>query len=152
MDEDRDLPRSKKDERERLLEFFDKIENLLSELVTNEDYSSFFDPKLIHPMREAWGEMGPYFTEARDALRGVTASTLRQHGLLGKQLDFKLAVVKRLLKRFEEARSPKSLVRLLGVLDDVLKSILDAAGVGGAIDEIKAMIKGSVEDRDDSEL
>jgi len=137
-------------ERRQLIKFLLRVEDLLRDLVLNEDNEKFFEPELVEKMRAAWAEMGPYFSEAHDALAHTEAANLRKHGLVSEQLKFKLAVVNHHEKRFKKTKKHRWLRRLLNVMDDLLKSILDAAGVGGAIDEIKAMIKGSVKDVDKS--
>lgn len=137
-------------ERKELIEFLFRVEDLLRDLVLNDDNEKFFEPELIEKMRAAWAEMGPYFSEAHDALAHADAENLRRHGLVGEQLKFKLAVVNHHEKRFKKTKKHRWLRRLLNAMDDFLKSILDAAGVGGAIDELKAMIGRSVKDGDKS--
>jgi hypothetical protein len=62
---------------------------------------------------------------------------LREHGLYGWQLAFKLAVIQFFYGRYLLI-GKGILKKLLGIIDDLLKSIFDAVGGAGAISDIKA--------------
>lgn len=62
---------------------------------------------------------------------------MREHGLYGWQLAFKLAVIQFFYGRYLLI-GKGILKKLLGIIDDLLKSIFDAVGGAGAISEIKA--------------
>jgi hypothetical protein len=76
-------------------------------------------------------------------IRNLTKDQLREHGLYGRQVAFKLAVIRFFYGRYLLI-GKGILKKPLGVIDDVLKSILDAVGDGGAISEIKDFIKDSI--------
>ena len=69
-------------------------------------------------------------------IRNLKEDQLREHGLYGWQLAFKLAVIQFFYGRYLLI-GKGILKKLLGIIDDLLKSILDAVGGGGAISEIK---------------
>ena len=78
-----------------------------------------------------------HFTQVESRIRNLTEHQLREHGLCGWQLAFKLAVIRFFYGRYLLI-GKGILKKLVGIIDDLLKSILDAVGGGGAISEIKA--------------
>jgi hypothetical protein len=78
-----------------------------------------------------------HFTQVESRIRNLTEDQLREHGLYGWQLALKLAVAQFFYGRYLLIGTG-ILKKLLGIIDDLLKSILDAVGGAGAISEIKA--------------
>ena len=58
--------------------------------------------QLLGPMREVWrdGEDHGHFTQVESRIRNLTEHQLREHGLYGRQLAFRLAVIRILLRRY----------------------------------------------------
>jgi len=57
--------------------------------------------QFLGPMREAWRDVEDHghFTQV-ESRRNLTEHQLREHGLYGRQLAFKLAVIRILLRRY----------------------------------------------------
>jgi hypothetical protein len=133
-----------------LIAFIRELEIFLDELVeTNTDPlgHSLFWPPLYREMRPAWEEarQAGYFNSVIESVENISNGEIRRHGLHGQQLRFKLAVVRFYYAQYISV-GKRVLKKLLSIIDDLLKSILDAVGAGGAISEIKDFIKDSVED------
>jgi len=107
---------------------------------------SIFVPELLKPMQDAWSELGPAFSVATKAVTKVSAERLIEHGLDGKQLDFKLRVVDWISGQFHRLGGAKLLNRLLDAIENLLDSIIDVSGAGGAIREFKEGMKSSVQE------
>ena len=138
------------DPRETLVRFLQAVHDFLNEIVeSNHDPRGLrlFFEELLGPMRQAWQEVedGHHFQQVEDRIRELPEAKLRDHGLYGRQLTFKLAVIRFFHQRYL-SYGKGILRRLLDIIDDLLKSILDAIGGGGAISEIKDFIKDSVEE------
>ena len=84
--------------------------------------------QLLAPMREAWRDVEDHghFTQVESRIRNLTEHQLREHGLYGRQLAFKLAVIRILLRAVPFNRQ--------------------GYGGGGAISEIKDFIKDSIDE------
>ncbi len=139
----------KGDPRSTLVHFMWAVHKFLDELVrSNRDPTGrpLFWKQLLKPMRDAWreAEQNHYFSDVESRIRKLTSEKWREHGLYGRQLAFKLAVIRFFLTRYQSIG--KSILRkLLNIIDDLLKSILEAVGGGGAISELKDFIKDSIE-------
>jgi hypothetical protein len=104
---------------------------------------------LLPRMRQAWGELERQgdFRKVERQIQQIEPGDRRwrDHGLRGRQLAFKLAVIRFLQGRYYLLG--KSILRkLLDTIDDLLKSILDAVGGGRGILELKDFIKHSIDD------
>ena len=102
-----------------------------------------FFKALVTPMREAMVELKPQVNVLIEKVKVIQRDQLIEHGLNGKQLDFKFAVVKRHFNRFVKSGGARLLKNLLQVLDTTLDSIIVAAGVGGALKEFKEAVANS---------
>jgi hypothetical protein len=96
-----------------------------------------------------------------EGIRGLSLESLNRHGLYGAQLELKLAATEQHYARFEAAvrsgLSTPATQRLaatrqgkwLRSFDAWLRSVLDAAGLGSALDEFKKMAEEAVDDEVD---
>ena len=138
------------DDRERLIGFVRFVEALLAEIVRDgkdpQGRRLFFEP-LLAPMHEAWETGRNEFRALQAALLDLSAAAMDRHGLSRPQLTFKLSVVRHFSALFN-SHGKRWLRRLLDVIDTLLKSILDAIGVGGAAGELKDMIRDSIDEED----
>jgi hypothetical protein len=141
---------SESDPRDALRRFVSTVREFLAEIIqSNQDPFGrpLFWQELLTPMRDAWDELkrNDNFGTVDGLIREISATGLGDHGLSGQQLAFKLAVIRVFHGRYLSIG--KGILRkLLNIIDDLLKSILDAAGAGGAILEIKDFIKDSIDD------
>ena len=137
------------DPRPVLIKFLQQLRDFLDEIVTTDADSLGSQGLFLHPlledMRAAWTEARPNFDGAIDRLSNLDLDRLRQHGLYGRQLRFKLAVIRFFYSRYLGV-GRGILRKLIDIIDDLLKSLLDAMGTGGAISEIKDFIKDSLDD------
>ncbi len=136
------------DPRPALIEFVRGLEAFLAEIVeTGRDPlgERLFWPELYDEMRPAWNEVREHFPRVIQRLEDISPGQIFEHGLGGRQLRFKLAVI-----RFFHARylsvGKGVLKKIIDILDDLLDSILDAIAGGGAIKEFKDFVKDSIED------
>ena len=133
-----------------LVSFVRAVHDFLAELIqSNRDRQGqhLFLEDLLRPMGRAWQEVEQqrYFADVERGIERLTDGQLRDHGLFGWQLAFKLAVIRFFHQRYLAAG--KGILRkLLDIIDDLLKSILEAIGGGGAIAEIKDFIKDSIDE------
>jgi len=136
------------DPRAILIAFVRQVQKFLHELVQSNRGprgESLFHEQLLGPMRAAWAEVQPHFPEVAGGIRDLTDEQIRNHGLGGQQLRFKLAVIRFFYGQYLSV-GKGVLKKLIDIIDDLLKSILEAIGGGGAIAEIKDFIKDSVEE------
>lgn len=128
--------------RSALVSFVRAVHDFLDELVHDPRNERLFLEQLLGPMRQAWREVEEqrYFADVESGIE-----RLSDHGLFGWQVAFKLAVIRFFYQRYLEV-GKSVLKKLLDIIDDLLKSILDAIGGGGAIAEIKDFIKDSIDE------
>ena len=124
------------------------------------DAADMLPPSLRDKYSKAWVELrgdpaqGPRGLYDRlDASLASDEPRLAAHGLSAtrtpKQFEFKLVVLYRAYRRWRRAvaaqssydRMKKLLKRLLSVLDTILKSIIDALNLGGALEELKEIVE-----------
>ena len=87
------------------------------------------------------------FDDVMSEINKVYDDKLDDHGLLKSiDLDFKLKVPEFLYERFKLCGGTALLKRLINSIESLLKSIIDAAGIGGAIYELKDSLKMSIEE------
>jgi len=136
------------DDRAALRRFIAGVRVFLDKLVTERIDPTgaplFFSNFPVDLMIDAWDEARPTFDNVDAALGDASGDDLRQHGLFGKQLRFKLGVVRFLHNRYVKV-GKKILGPLLAAIDSVLDSILDVVGVGKAAKEIKECIGAGIE-------
>ena len=142
------------DPRNTLVLFVRAVHDFLGEIVeSNHDRFTrpLFWEELLPPMRGAWREVEEHrhFPEVESRIQRLTEAQFRDHGLYGQQLAFKLAVIRFFYGRYLSF-GKGILKKLLDIIDDLLKSILDAIGSGGAISEIKDFIRDSIQDETES--
>ena len=126
---------------EDLLEFLRDAEDLIGELV--EDRGEFIlvrfardDPEYRVHLRHAWTDARDHLQMPRSQLRDhpeAIRSHLKERGLTGAQLAFKLYVFRRLRATYKRTKSGVSLRRVLGQIDVLLKSL------GGVLTQIDAL-------------
>ncbi|WP_445367311.1 hypothetical protein ACH5Y9_19940 [Methylomonas sp. BW4-1] len=135
------------DDRKRLLNFVDALQLFLEKVINNGEY---FQPKFRDDYKKTWIELNPNFSALKDGLQRAETHTLLAQGLLGTQLNLKLAVINHFLGEFllygiEIIGGHKLLERLLGVVSKLLANMATAVGTGLAIqsfvDFLVAMIK-----------
>jgi hypothetical protein len=136
------------DPRPALRAFVLAVRDLLEELArTNADPQGrplFYLP-LLADLRAAWAEAKPAFDVVAGRIENISDQSIAEHGLSGNQLKFKLNVIRFIYERYLSVG--KGIIKkLLDIIDDLLKSILDAIGGGGAVEEIKDFIKDSVDE------
>ena len=77
--------------------FVRETQKFLAEVVeSNRDHNDrpLFHEQLRPSMRAAWKEVQPLFPEVERSIHLLTDDQLRDHGLVGAQLRFKLAVIR----------------------------------------------------------
>jgi hypothetical protein len=132
------------DDRTRLQQFIVFVRAFLNELIMDrvdptDGTPLFYADFPVDLMVGAWEEALPTFEEVLDAIGEAPENKLAQHGLLGLQLDFKLGAVGFLRSRWGRI-GRKVLGPLLSAIDTVLGSILEAVGVGKALEELKECV------------
>jgi hypothetical protein len=130
------------DPRNTLINFVEEVRKFLDDLVQQQ---SLFRQSLRSDMQAAWQEVEPLFSEIRTRIANLSDADIRNHGLGGRQLRFKLAVIRFFYEQYQRVGTI-ILKKLIDIIDTLLKSILEAIGGGGAIAEIKDFIKDSLED------
>lgn len=102
-------------------------------------------------LNEAWKEIlaAGYFEQLEAAATNAPKKAIQDHGLYGKQAELKRAVIGRAYDRYRARPGTQLLKRLLQAIENFLKSVLAALGVGAAVDEFKDALMGSLEDEED---
>lgn len=129
---------------ETCLNYVAWVQDVLDHVLSKPEFEALFHGELRRLAQLAWPGVKEEFERVRQDLQQVDKKKLQKHGLFGPQLRFKLAVVHRWVARFHEGNA--SLRQLLVRVDDLLKSILDLIGGGGALDEFKKGLEGSTSD------
>jgi hypothetical protein len=80
------------------------------------------------------------------AIDRADEATLQSHGLTGKQLRFKLAIIRLRERLFCKLPKFRPFRSVIGAIDTLLDSIVDALGVGGALKELKDAVLDATED------
>ncbi len=100
------------EDREKLRKYVAWVRDFLGHLVDEANENKFFYSRTLVQMRAAWREVQPEFDRLVVAVGDFDQAVLVSHGLGGFQLQFKLAVVRELLRAFRRP-SPRGLRRLL---------------------------------------
>lgn len=141
-----------KSDRDLLLQFLQAFRELLGNVVeTGRDPrgSELFAMELMAPMRSAFSEVQDHFGRLQSAVReGLPPERIAEHGLSGQQLRFKLATVSYRAQRYLQLGGFFRFQWLLDTIEGLLDSIIDAAGVGGAIKEYKEAVRNAGKDGD----
>jgi len=99
-------------------------------------------PTVYHePLIDALRELDPHYGNLSERTERLEDRTLVEHGLSGAQLRIKLMGIRDSFSRFFSNPIKGALKTLLEAIDVALDSLIQAAGVGGAIKEIKDCIK-----------
>lgn len=136
------------DPRPVLYQFVLSVRDFLDELVRegrDPTGTPLFVERLVEFMRPAWEEGRPIFERLAVAIGDASLGRLQEHGLSGRQLHFKLEVIRYLNEQYL-AIGKGILKKLLDAIDTLLKSIIKAAGLGDAAEELKDFIKDSIDD------
>lgn len=96
-----------------------------------------FIAEMREPLRLAWNDFEETFDIefAFGRIDAISNADLESHGLYGNQLAFKLSTIDFWLAKFNLNKG--WLKKLLEAIDNLLESLLEAAGLKGAIKEIK---------------
>ena len=136
-------------DRNLLISFLNAVYELLAQAVeTTRDPlgGELFVEELIGPMQAAFPELREYFGRVEAAVRELPNVRMIEHGLTGPQLRFKLAGVSYRDGIYRQLGRIFHFKGLLDTLEALLDSILDAAGIGGAIKEFKEAVRNSTRD------
>ncbi len=131
-----------------LAKFVYGVHDFLSELVRdNADPKGqplFIEP-LLALMRAAWEEGRAIFSRIAEKIETTQMDVLTEHGLATQQLRFKFGTISHFNQAY--ANTGKSVLRkLLGAIDTLLRSIIKAAGLGDAAEELKDFIEKNIDD------
>lgn len=121
--------------------------NLVEDSRPGGELRSLFVPELIDHMPAALNELeeDDVFDRVIAALEVRDIEVIREHGLFGNQLLWKLANPRHWFEKFVETPTWKALLTLLESVDHLLESALDGVPGGGAIIEFKEAVMGAVE-------
>ena len=136
-------------DRDLLAHFLRAVYELLAE-VTEVPFDPLKQPlfadELIDPMRGAFSEVRDHFGRLDAAIKELVPERMAEHGLSGNQLRFKLATVKYREQKYRQRGGLFRFRWLLDTIEGLLDSIIDAAGVGGAIKDFKEAVRSSGND------
>ena len=158
--------------REGLFAFLGLVYRLLDGLAENPRYFDpqsnreprmYFHEELVGPLRNGWAAFRTDWPLQRwqGLVANMTEGALEDHGLYGMQLQSKRAMVDYRMAVFSAAAAgtapsiapaiprgfvARQLVKLLEALDRLLRSVLEAIGVGKALEEIKDTFLSAVDD------
>jgi hypothetical protein len=136
------------DPRPVLKSFVLNVRDFLDELVRDNmdpQGQALFVPELVTFMREAWAEGRSLFDAIAEGIPRLTDGALRDHGLGGQQLRFKLTVIRHFNERYL-VLGKSILKKLLELIDTLLKSIISALGLGEGAAELKEYIEQSIDE------
>ena len=134
------------DDKALMQQFVGALWDLLIQLVergTDDRDRLVFEEGLRILMLPALLDTKPEFDRLGGAIAEISPESIERHGLYGDPLRFKLAVVRHWYDAFRGVGGVGLLRRLLDALEGLLDSIIDAAGTGGAVKEIKEAIRNS---------
>jgi hypothetical protein len=86
------------------------------------------------------------FEEAVARTKTMTVSAVREHGLYGKQLQWKISNINYWSEKFLGNILGGVLDRLLDAIDALLDSLLDGVPGAGALKELKEAIRNAIDD------
>jgi hypothetical protein len=142
-----------KDDRQTLLGFLSWLEKLFGALVEESQgpkdplFANDLPGDLRKAILEAWDEIGERGTFAKVIIEQseIPGSVLAGAGLTGKQLSFKLRVLRWICEKFEGHRSSGWLRRVLKAVDDILDSIASVNPLAHALKEFKDALSSLTE-------
>ena len=109
-----------------------------------------FPHDLQESIRQAWEEFeGSFDIDAnKKRIAEMSGESIRRAGLLGAQLRLKVEVIGRFRQMWIEKLGKKWLKFLLSAIDTLLKSIIAAAGIDKALEEIKDILLNALDLKD----
>jgi hypothetical protein len=137
------------DPREALADFVVAVRDFLAEFVfSNQDPRGepLFVEELLAPMRLGFEETMQDFDRLTGRAIEIPEERIREHGLFGSPLRFKFSAVKYRVSQFRSLGGGGLFRWVLDTIEGILDSIIDAAGTGGAIKEIKEAIRNSTKE------
>lgn len=134
-------PPPQKTDRERLYVFLDDVKSFLSRLTK---HPVAFVHGLYDDVVQAWRAAESRFDDAKDELRKVSEGELERAGLVGAELKLKLRNVEHAFGELITMLGGDTLRRFFGTINNLLKSLADAAGFGTALEEIKDAIRDAL--------
>lgn len=134
-------------EKDTLRGFVNDTKAFIDELLS-EKQSFRIVPSLLATLRTAWlsPTMAARFQQLLAQVNLLGSDQISNHGLGGIDLDAKIDVIKYLHSRFLLRGGSHLLKRLIDAIDNLLESILDAAGFGSAIKELKDAVKEAIDE------
>ena len=138
--------------RQQLSIFLDNVRAFLSFALESNDLSFLWrdNPDLRPLAFETFSrDVVPSIQRLQVAISDVSEAALREHGLLGLPLRFKLNVADTIGRRWETVRRTLNVrewfARIIDAIDALLDSLIDAAaGAGGLIKEFKDALRALV--------
>jgi hypothetical protein len=132
-----------------LVQFIGGLEGFIDEVVrsgTDRNGQDLFVQNLLASMRLAFNQSRPAFNTLRTRIAEMSDDRINEHALSGDSLRFKFAVVNERVDQFRTHGGVGLFRRALDTIEGLLDSIIDAAGTGGAIKELKEAIRNSTKD------
>lgn len=132
-------------DKERLVIFLDDTLLVLQDVI---DSPTTLIPTTLHvPFKNAWTEFDQSFDRdnAKAKIRALSDQQLDNAGLRGAQASVKLSLFQRFRNLFTGNRVKDRLRKLLDAIDTLLESLIEAAGLGHALKEIKEAIKNALD-------
>lgn len=131
-----------------LEEFIEDVVRFLRMVAFNDEpnWKPIFRESLIGPMQAATEGLNYHSDRARKQIRVLGEDQIRDHGLSGNELRFKLAVINDAYGASGGIWTFPGWRRLIEAIDVLLESILAATGAGTAVSEVKDYIGLSVVD------
>ena len=122
----------------QVVEFSDEVDEETGAPLFEDDQIRFL-PDVLDEMKEE-----EHFDRLVELVKKIENVSIREHGLHGLQLKWKLSNINFSLRRFIEQRTAAMFDRLLSSIDALLDSILGAVPGGSAVKELKEAIRNSV--------
>tara|TARA_R110002020_G_scaffold360574_5_gene573361 strand:+ start:2364 stop:2816 length:453 start_codon:yes stop_codon:yes gene_type:complete len=143
-------------DKHKLCDFVEELYGWLGSCYGDETSSKWLPTfpyhKLFNLGKLAWAEFKrdqPIET-FNSLIQTASIETLKRHGLVGMQLEYKLSVIdtiNRLMKsnlKNPNRPSVRMRLKLIDAIDTVLDSLISAIGAGTALKEIKDMLRAQI--------
>lgn len=140
--------KSEREAKQKLKSFLEDIENILDELVNKRE--SFFKKEYCDRIYKAWNEIADdfHFEKLKAHCVLISSDKLQDHGLYGEQLKFKISVFNDYKNEFSRGNpwyNFRVRDKLFKIMNDILSSIVNAIGFGGAIKEFKDFLENTMD-------
>jgi hypothetical protein len=132
-----------------LRDFVLALQALLDELMAEgrgPTGTPLFIPELLPVVQEAWRSGRGRVASFAATVRDLSATKINEHQLEGSPLKAKLGVIGHYARRFAESGTAILLRRLLQAIDTLLKSLTQASGAGGFLEELKETVENIIDD------